>query len=179
MVHLCKSSTCAPFVWITGAIFLTEGRSSATFEFVHHETNSNVAEERILYTLGQAAKQAGCSKATISRAIKKGNLSAKKNDDNTYSIDPAELQRWNDSNGHVNGSAKRNQTPNETPETLMGNSGLQAELEALRQIARDREKTIEDLRDRLDKADDERRQMTVRILEYERPRSFWARLRGR
>ena len=44
-----------------------------------------------MYTLGQAAKEIGCSKATLSRAIKNGKLSAKKNDDDTYAIDAAEL----------------------------------------------------------------------------------------
>ncbi len=46
------------------------------------------------YTLGEAAKAVGFSKTTLSRAIKKGNLSAKRLDDGSYKIDAAELERW-------------------------------------------------------------------------------------
>lgn len=45
-----------------------------------------------MLTLGQAAKEVGLSKPTISEAIKKGKLSAKK-DGHQYQIDPAELFR--------------------------------------------------------------------------------------
>lgn len=44
-------------------------------------------------TLSQAAKALGKSKSTLNRAIKTGRLSAKRNDDGTFSIDPAELYR--------------------------------------------------------------------------------------
>jgi hypothetical protein len=45
------------------------------------------------YTLGQAAKATGKSKMTISRAIKEGKISANKNDNGDYEIDPSELHR--------------------------------------------------------------------------------------
>ena len=70
-------------------------------------------------------------------------------------------------------------TPFETQETPIGNSALQAELEATKQIASDRQKTIDDLRDRLDREAEERRQITTRLLEYEKPKGFWARMTGR
>ncbi len=44
-------------------------------------------------TLSQAAKAAGKSKSTLSRAIKTGRLSATRLDDGNFSIDPAELFR--------------------------------------------------------------------------------------
>ena len=44
-------------------------------------------------SLSQAAKAAGRSKSTIGRAIKSGRLSAARNDDGTFSIDPSELFR--------------------------------------------------------------------------------------
>lgn len=44
-------------------------------------------------SLSQAAKAAGRSKSTIGRAIKSGRLSATRNDDDTFSIDPSELFR--------------------------------------------------------------------------------------
>ena len=45
------------------------------------------------YTLYQAAKAAGRTKATIQEAIKKGRISAHKNTLGRYEIDPAELHR--------------------------------------------------------------------------------------
>ena len=45
------------------------------------------------YTLGQAAKATGKTKGTIANAIKKGRLSAGKDDIGQYQIDPAELHR--------------------------------------------------------------------------------------
>lgn len=132
-----------------------------------------------MYTLGQAAKEVGCSKATISRAIKNGKLSASKNDDNTYNINAAELQRWLDSNGHVTPPSKRRKTPLETHETPNENSALKTELEALKKLADERAKTIEDLRGRLDKESEERRQITMRMLDYEKPKGFWSRLTGK
>jgi excisionase family DNA binding protein len=45
------------------------------------------------YTLGQAAKATGLSKPTLSEAIKKGKISAVKNENGSFSIDPAELHR--------------------------------------------------------------------------------------
>lgn len=44
-------------------------------------------------TLGQAAKEVGISKPSLSAAIKKGKISAYKNDSGAYEIDPAELFR--------------------------------------------------------------------------------------
>lgn len=47
----------------------------------------------MLYTLGQAAKATGLSKPTIAESIKKGRISARKNESGIYEIDPAELHR--------------------------------------------------------------------------------------
>lgn len=44
-------------------------------------------------TLSQAAKALGKSKSTLNRAIKTGRLSATRNEDGTFSINPAELYR--------------------------------------------------------------------------------------
>jgi hypothetical protein len=45
------------------------------------------------YTAGQAAKAAGVSKATITRALQNGKISGSKDDSGAWSIDPAELHR--------------------------------------------------------------------------------------
>lgn len=44
-------------------------------------------------TLSQAAKAISKSKSTLNRAIKSGRLSAARNEDGTFSIDPSELAR--------------------------------------------------------------------------------------
>lgn len=44
-------------------------------------------------SLSQAAKLTGKSKSTVNRAIKTGKLSATRQEDGSYSIDPAELAR--------------------------------------------------------------------------------------
>lgn len=49
--------------------------------------------ELAVFTLGQAAKEAGVSKTSLHRAVKSGRVSASRNDDGTFSIDPAELFR--------------------------------------------------------------------------------------
>jgi hypothetical protein len=45
------------------------------------------------YTLGQAAKATGRQKSTILESIRKGRISALKDDFGRYQIDPAELHR--------------------------------------------------------------------------------------
>ena len=44
-------------------------------------------------TLSQAAKHVGMNKATLSRYIKQGKISAEKQEDGSYHIDPSELDR--------------------------------------------------------------------------------------
>jgi excisionase family DNA binding protein len=46
-----------------------------------------------MFSLSQAAKHAGVSKATIHRAIKSGKISAARPGHGSYKIDPAELSR--------------------------------------------------------------------------------------
>ena len=56
-----------------------------------HETTVNP----MFLTLGEAAKQSGFSKATLSRAIRDGKLSAQRSPEtNSFKIDPSELHRY-------------------------------------------------------------------------------------
>lgn len=143
------------------------------------------------YTLGEAAKAAGFSKPTLSRAIKNGRLSAKRLDDGSYSIDAAELERWKDANGHRNGSVRRIATPHETPETPNGTSALQAEVAKLRaQVQSDQrergflEQRIEDLRERAERAERKEDQLHALLVDLrpqapaESRKGFWRRLFG-
>jgi len=47
----------------------------------------------MMLSLSDAARETRVSKSTIYRAVKSGKLSAKRNDDGEYEIDPAELFR--------------------------------------------------------------------------------------
>lgn len=132
-----------------------------------------------MYTLGEAAKETGFSKPTLSRAIKSGKLSATRLDDKSYAINPSELERWVSSNSHRNSKKKRITTPLETPVTPSNDKALQTEVDGLRSQVDLLKSERDDLRVRLDKESDERRQITVRLLEYEKPKGFWARLFGK
>ena len=52
------------------------------------------------FTLGEAARQCGVAKGTISKAIKTGKLSATRREDNSWAIDNAELARYLEANQH-------------------------------------------------------------------------------
>lgn len=131
-----------------------------------------------MYTLGTAAKATGRSKSTIQRAIKDGTISANKNDKGQYEIDPAELHRVFDATSHDT----EDETPRNASETGDDTAVLKAQLEALNQLAEERSRTIDDLRERLDKEGEERRKLTMMITDQRErepeKRGFWKRLTG-
>ena len=112
------------------------------------------------FTLGEAAKQIGKSKTTVSKALKSGKLSYREKTKAGYVIEAAELFRAfpvNTKNKKVTDQNGRSVTPNET-------GGLQVKLEAaLEQLRREREITA-DLQRRLDAESEERRRLTERLL---------------
>lgn len=136
------------------------------------------------YTLGKAAKATGLSKPTLSKAVKSGKLSAVKNDNGSYTIDPVELHRVFPS---VTSNRQKEATDLrlETPEQL-------AQMLAKEQEERTREReqhqvTINDLRRRLDEAEAARREATAEtrrltLMLIHQPAagqlrpSFWRRL---
>jgi predicted site-specific integrase-resolvase len=130
------------------------------------------------HTLGTAAKAAGVSKTTLRRAIESGRLSATRNDDGSYSIDPAELHRAFPRHSDATAILARSVTANDT-------GGLQVEVEMLRERLAEKDDVIRDLRGRLDAEAEERRRLTA-LLTDQRPaaqpaarRGWWRRLRGR
>ena len=136
------------------------------------------------YTLGQASKETGVSKPTLSRAIKNGDLSASGGGGKSYKIDASELGRWLEGYRQRNPKVVAPVTPHETPETpetSSGNSVLQAKLEIMEQRFSDAEKTIQDLRTRLDVESEERRTLTRQITDQRQiapepqRRGWWAR----
>lgn len=128
--------------------------------------------ETTYLTLGQAAKETGKSKATISKALKDGKISYIEKTKAGYKIDPSELFRVFDKHS-INVEDERSQTLNVHPE----NSVLQARLDAAEQRYSDAEKTIEDLRERLTQSDN---RLTAILLDQrtQNEKGFFKRLFG-
>jgi hypothetical protein len=110
-----------------------------------------------MYTIGQAAKATGKSKSTISTAIKKGTISAVKNEDGSYSIDPSELHRVFPPMESENGSTEPQSNDNEPSNLVFQNGYLQGEVKLLREQLTDKDSVIDDLRHRLDAEAEARR----------------------
>lgn len=126
------------------------------------------------YTLGEAAKATGMSKATISKALKTGRISGSKGQDGRFSIEPVELHRVYPVNVDPTVQSERHETGANTvglSELML----LQAKLDAADARLSDRDATIEDLREDRDRW---RQQATV-LLEDRRPRGFWKKLLNR
>lgn len=123
------------------------------------------------YTLGEAAKATGKSKATISKAIKSGRISAEKGDTGAFKIDPSELHRVYP----ITVEGKLKETPKETavnseePGLIRE---LQARLEAAQERLADKETMIADLKEDRDKW----RQQATTLLTDQRPKGFLKRL---
>ena len=121
------------------------------------------------FTVGTAAKETGKAKSTISRYISMGKISAVKTKGGSYEIDAAELfrvfPRVERSNSSRHSQMERSTTHKNTDETGV----LEAKLEAAEQRIADKDKTIEDLRRRLDQESEERRRLTM-MLTYQRPK---------
>lgn len=116
------------------------------------------------YTLGEAAKASGKSKATISKAIKSGRLSAVKQDTGVFRIEAAELHRVYPK--PVDGNQDRTpKTVVQTPENTPTVKELQARLEAAQERLTDRDTVIADLREDRDRW----RQQATALLADQRP----------
>lgn len=129
------------------------------------------------YTLGEAAKAVGKSKATISRSIKSGKISAQKKEDGSYTIDPSELHRVYPPATPETPIMQQSATIPETGEVGKEIIELRVKLEA----AQEREA---DLRERISDLEEDRehwRQQANRLLSHtpQTPPSLWQRLFGK
>jgi hypothetical protein len=173
------------------------------------------------YTLAEAAKLAKVNRSTLFRSIKKGNLSARKLEDGTFRVDASELARVYDLQHVARNSldALHHGAQGEVDATTRApdrDSGGEAALlrlkvqmledqlarertlreEELERIAQEREdarSTVQDLRKRLDKAEERILALVAperaedrpngsppRVVEpVKAPRGFMARLLGR
>ena len=120
------------------------------------------------YTLGEAAKAVGKSKATLSKAIKTGKISAAKNADGSFSIEPVELHRVYPLNPSETVSSEQKETPAETEINTQELIELRVKLEAAH-------KRIEDL----EEDREEWRKQANRLLSHTPQPSLWQRLFGK
>lgn len=128
----------------------------------------------MVYTLGEAARATGKSKATISKAIKSGRVSAIKDETGTFQIDPSELHRVYP----LTVSSEHKETPaNTLKKTDIDGTirELQARLEAAHERLSDKETVIADLREDRDRW----RQQATALLTDQRPKGFFSKLLGR
>jgi hypothetical protein len=130
------------------------------------------------YTLGKAARATGKSKTTLHRAITSGKISAPRNAQGEYEIDPAELMRVDEiitPPPQKRDAIARSVTVDETPV-------LRAEIEGLKQQLALLKDERDDLRRRLDEDSAERRRLPLLLTEPPamptRKPSLWKRLFG-
>jgi excisionase family DNA binding protein len=109
-----------------------------------------------MLTLGQAAKLTGLSKPTLSKYIKRGDISAVKKENGEYSIEPSELDRYISTN--------RQQSVNYLQlETPINDGNLQFTLNALQEVIDQLKSERDNLRTRLDKSEEAREKAAADI----------------
>jgi predicted site-specific integrase-resolvase len=133
----------------------------------------------------EAAEAVGLSRDGILKAIRTGKLSAQKNQNGEWRIEPVELFRVYtavSANGHSPVAVSPQTSEDASVESL------QAELRQFQQRLADKDDVIEDLRQRLDAEADERRKLTLILTETRsivppapvpQRRSWWQRVWGR
>lgn len=137
-----------------------------------------------MLTLRQAAELTGKSKSTLSRAIKRGQLSASRDGNGVYAIDPAELARAypfksprNAEPDATHGAPCNSRTDEDDATVLRLKLVLLAEERERERTAVEREReqlvaTVADLRMRLDQAE----QRVAAFIGYQNlreKRSWW------
>lgn len=134
----------------------------------------------------KGAELAGVSKGTVSKALKSGRLSYAEKTDNGYLIETSELFRVFPPKQPETIETAPPKPLLENRETLAETGGLHREIELLREQLRDRDGVVDDLRHRLDRSDEERREAQARVIGLlagpgptESKRGFFGRLFGR
>ena len=115
-------------------------------------------------SLNEAAKSCHKAKGTILKAIKEGRLSAPKDAQGRYEIDPSELHRVFPLT-NSDQSEKSKLTPNSDHENRIEIERLRAELKAANTLSENMAETVADLRGRLDREGEERRQLTAMLTD--------------
>lgn len=137
----------------------------------------------MFYTLGAAAKATGKTKTAIAESIKKGRISAVKNEFGRYAIDPAELHRVYPRLSELNSPKDRQEGRDETHELTEKVKVLEVQLQAItelkNQIAAERDNLREDRDHWREEAAQIRRMLTDQSKKAAAPEpagGFWNRL---
>lgn len=126
------------------------------------------AEHPMKYTLGEAAKACGKSKPTLSRALKRGDLTAPKNSKGEYEIDPSELSRVFPLLPHVTSVTAKAEQSVPPPET----GALEREIVLLREM-------LEEMKSDRDEWRGQAQKITALIEDKRSQSGFFARLFGK
>lgn len=121
-------------------------------------------------TLNEAAKSCRKAKGTVLKAIKEGRLSAPKDVDGRYKIDPSELHRVFPLTT-TDQLEKPLLTPISDHENHFEVERLRAELKAANTLSENMAETVVDLRKRLDREGEERRQLTAMLTDQRTARA--------
>ncbi len=126
-----------------------------------------------MLTLGEAAKETGLAKSAISRAIKSGRLSAVKQENGSFAIDPAELFRVYQSNSCREQQAERSATHENT-------EAQRLEVNLLRELLDEVRKERDNLRVDRDRWQEQAERITLLLTHQPEPArpSFWRWLLG-
>lgn len=136
-------------------------------------------------SLRQAAELCGASRSTIHRALQSGKLSGRRTEEGAWSIDAAELARvfpWDVSGTDQRDTADRGRDGDADKGADRERIAVQAiQITMLQQQLEREQATVEDLRRRLDRAEDRVLALTAPLpsAKPEEPRqgSLWGRLR--
>ena len=118
------------------------------------------------YTLGTASKATGKDRATISRAIKKGRISASKNDKGQWIIDPAELHRVYPALQQDNSARNSGNATGHNNELMLEITTLKNQLDAANEREKLKDQMLEEVREDRDKW----RQQATALLTDQRDR---------
>lgn len=139
----------------------------------------------MILTLRQAAELTGKSKSTLTRAIKSGRLSASRDGEGMYAIDPAELaraypfvERPDAQHDARHGAPRNGETEADDAAILRLRLSLLVDEQDRERAAAEREReqlaaTVADLRTRLDRAEQRITALIGNQNTKKRPRWFW------
>ena len=122
------------------------------------------------FTLGEASKQTGIQKSTLSKALKSGKLSYVDKTSAGYKIDPAELFRVFPKKPLEAVSSERLDTPQETHEI----NELKAKLHAQDKLMQRLESENKDLKADRDEWREQARSLRLLTDQRSKSRGFWS-----
>ena len=134
------------------------------------------------YTLGEAAIATGKSKSTLSKAIKAGKITAFKNDNGAFEIEPSELHRLYPPASlavEENTSKSVDSEQNATPDSIPKNTSNIEVLEAKLQMANERIDELKADKEKLEVDKEQWRQQATNLLAAPDKRGLLQRIFGK